>query len=136
MDWRAWRLAGQYLGTGWNRRDQQGSACLADEFVRHKILRRHRRHGAGRHALIARFEGVRSGHGLNNRLLRALFADPANYEMSPFPEPGALCYKISSRVRPCRHAGKPLSGQRILEVCRPYAEFWPLFPPLRWRVWR
>ena len=31
-------------------------------------------------ALIARFEGHRSSHTLNNALLRALFADPGNYE--------------------------------------------------------
>jgi UDP-3-O-[3-hydroxymyristoyl] N-acetylglucosamine deacetylase len=30
--------------------------------------------------LIARFEGRRSGHATNNALLRALFADPSNYE--------------------------------------------------------
>jgi UDP-3-O-[3-hydroxymyristoyl] N-acetylglucosamine deacetylase len=33
---------------------------------------------AGGH-LKARFEGVRSGHALNNALLRALFSDSANY---------------------------------------------------------
>ena len=37
------------------------------------------------HPLIARFEGVKSGHGLNNRLLRALFSDPANYELVTLP---------------------------------------------------
>ena len=30
--------------------------------------------------LIARFEGRKSGHATNNALLRALFADPANYD--------------------------------------------------------
>ena len=33
------------------------------------------------HPLIARFEGKKSGHGTNNQLLRALFADPANYRL-------------------------------------------------------
>jgi UDP-3-O-[3-hydroxymyristoyl] N-acetylglucosamine deacetylase len=50
-----------------------------DEFVRHKIL-----DALGDLALVGgpilgRFEGVRSGHALNNTLLRALFADPANF---------------------------------------------------------
>ncbi len=51
-----------------------------DEFVRHKILDAIgdlKLAGAG---LSARFEGRRSSHTLNNALLRALFADPANYE--------------------------------------------------------
>jgi UDP-3-O-[3-hydroxymyristoyl] N-acetylglucosamine deacetylase len=52
-----------------------------DEFVRHKI---HDAIGdlklAGA-ALMARFEGHRSSHSLNNALLRALFADPGNYEL-------------------------------------------------------
>jgi UDP-3-O-[3-hydroxymyristoyl] N-acetylglucosamine deacetylase len=52
-----------------------------DEFVRHKILDAIGDMALAGAPLIARFEGVRSGHGLNNRLLRALFADPANYEL-------------------------------------------------------
>jgi UDP-3-O-[3-hydroxymyristoyl] N-acetylglucosamine deacetylase len=31
--------------------------------------------------LIARFEGVKSGHATNNAVLRALFADSSNYEI-------------------------------------------------------
>ena len=47
-----------------------------DEFVRHKIL-----DAIGDLALVGapiegRFSGMRSGHALNNQLLRALFADP------------------------------------------------------------
>jgi UDP-3-O-[3-hydroxymyristoyl] N-acetylglucosamine deacetylase len=49
--------------------------------VRHKIL-----DAIGDMALAgaprtARLEGVKSGHATNNAVLRALFADPANYEM-------------------------------------------------------
>jgi len=51
-----------------------------DEFVRHKILDAIGDMALAGNPLIARFEGVRSGHALNNALLRALFADPANYE--------------------------------------------------------
>ena len=50
-----------------------------DEFVRHKILDAIGDMALAGAPLIARFEGARSGHGLNNALLRALFADPANY---------------------------------------------------------
>jgi UDP-3-O-[3-hydroxymyristoyl] N-acetylglucosamine deacetylase len=54
---------------------------FADEFVRHKILDAIGDMALAGHPLVGRFEGVRSGHGLNNRLLRALFADPGNYEL-------------------------------------------------------
>ena len=51
---------------------------MKDEFVRHKLL-----DAVGDLALAGalrgRFIGYRSGHALNNRLLHALFADPANW---------------------------------------------------------
>jgi UDP-3-O-[3-hydroxymyristoyl] N-acetylglucosamine deacetylase len=50
-----------------------------DEFVRHKILDAIGDMALAGAPLIARFEGVKSGHATNNALLRALFADPANY---------------------------------------------------------
>jgi UDP-3-O-[3-hydroxymyristoyl] N-acetylglucosamine deacetylase len=50
-----------------------------DEFVRHKILDAIGDMALAGAPLLARFEGRRSGHGINNALLRALFADPANY---------------------------------------------------------
>ena len=52
-----------------------------DEFVRHKILDAIGDMALAGAPLIARFEGVRSGHALNNALLRALFADPASYQL-------------------------------------------------------
>ena len=54
-----------------------------DEFVRHKILDAIGDMALAGAPLIARFEGVRSGHALNNALLRALFAQPANYHLKP-----------------------------------------------------
>jgi UDP-3-O-[3-hydroxymyristoyl] N-acetylglucosamine deacetylase len=50
-----------------------------DEFVRHKILDAIGDMALAGAPLIARFEGVKSGHGPNHAVLRALFADPANY---------------------------------------------------------
>ena len=47
-----------------------------DEFVRHKILDTMGDLYLAGAPLQAHFEGVRSGHGLNNRLLHALFDDP------------------------------------------------------------
>jgi UDP-3-O-[3-hydroxymyristoyl] N-acetylglucosamine deacetylase len=54
---------------------------FADEFARHKILDAIGDMALAGCPLIARFDGIRSGHGLNNALLRALFADPANYRL-------------------------------------------------------
>ena len=56
-----------------------------DEFVRHKILDAVGDLALAGMPLIARFEGVRSGHALNNALLRALFSDPANYRLVAAP---------------------------------------------------
>jgi UDP-3-O-[3-hydroxymyristoyl] N-acetylglucosamine deacetylase len=65
----------------------QGDAVLnsdlmrfPDEFVRHKILDAIGDMALAGAPLIGRFTGVRSGHGLNNALLRALFSDPQNFE--------------------------------------------------------
>jgi UDP-3-O-[3-hydroxymyristoyl] N-acetylglucosamine deacetylase len=51
-----------------------------DEFVRHKILDAIGDMALAGAPLIGRFEGSRSGHGLNNALLRALFSDARNFE--------------------------------------------------------
>ena len=53
---------------------------FADEFVRHKILDAIGDMALAGAPLIARFEGRKSGHATNNALLRALFADPGNYQ--------------------------------------------------------
>jgi UDP-3-O-[3-hydroxymyristoyl] N-acetylglucosamine deacetylase len=39
------------------------------------------------HSLIGEFTGYKSGHGLNNRLLRTLLADAAAWEEVTFDEP-------------------------------------------------
>ena len=51
-----------------------------DEFPRHKILDAIGDMALAGAPLIARFEGRKSGHGTNNALLRALFADPSQFE--------------------------------------------------------
>src|SRR3954447_4095703 len=56
-----------------------------DEFVRHKILDAVGDLALAGAPIIGRFEGRRSGHALNNQLLRALFSDPANYERVTLP---------------------------------------------------
>jgi len=54
---------------------------FTDEFVRHKILDAIGDMALAGAPLLARFEGRKSGHGTNNALLRALFADPTQFEV-------------------------------------------------------
>lgn len=55
-----------------------------DEFVRHKILDAIGDLYMLGHPLIAEFTGYKSGHALNNQLLRALLADESAYEWVEF----------------------------------------------------
>jgi UDP-3-O-[3-hydroxymyristoyl] N-acetylglucosamine deacetylase len=56
---------------------------FGDEFVRHKILDAIGDMALAGAPLLAFFEGAKSGHAANNALLRALFADDANYALVP-----------------------------------------------------
>jgi UDP-3-O-[3-hydroxymyristoyl] N-acetylglucosamine deacetylase len=56
-----------------------------DEFVRHKVLDAIGDMALAGAPLIARFQGVKSGHATNNAVLRALFADSANYRLVALP---------------------------------------------------
>jgi UDP-3-O-[3-hydroxymyristoyl] N-acetylglucosamine deacetylase len=59
----------------------------ADEFVRHKILDAvGDLYLAGR-PIIGAFEGFKSGHALNNKLVRALLAERSAWDEVTFPEP-------------------------------------------------
>ena len=55
----------------------EGGLRFTDEFVRHKILDAIGDLYLAGGPILGRFEGVQSGHRLNNELLRTLFADPA-----------------------------------------------------------
>ena len=55
-----------------------------DEFVKHKVLDAIGDLYLLGHSLIGSFTGYKSGHGLNNQLLRALLADPDAWEMVTF----------------------------------------------------
>jgi UDP-3-O-[3-hydroxymyristoyl] N-acetylglucosamine deacetylase len=54
---------------------------FGDEFVRHKILDAIGDMATAGAPIIGKFEGRKSGHTLNNALLRKLFDDPANYAL-------------------------------------------------------
>lgn len=58
----------------------------ADEFVKHKILDAIGDLYLLGHSLIGEFKGHKSGHGLNNKLLRALLDDKDAWEMVTFED--------------------------------------------------
>ncbi|MDD2705685.1 MAG: UDP-3-O-acyl-N-acetylglucosamine deacetylase, partial [Acidocella sp.] len=55
---------------------------FTDEFVRHKLLDVIGDLALAGAPISGRFIGSRTGHALNNQLLRALFADQANYRLT------------------------------------------------------
>ena len=61
-----------------------------DEFVKHKILDAIGDLYLLGHSLIGEFQGYKSGHALNNRLLSALVADESAWEMVTYDEPAQV----------------------------------------------
>jgi UDP-3-O-[3-hydroxymyristoyl] N-acetylglucosamine deacetylase len=58
----------------------------ADEFVKHKILDAIGDMYLSGRPLLAAYSAFKSGHALNNRLLRALLGDPGAYEIVSFDD--------------------------------------------------
>ena len=58
----------------------------ADEFVRHKILDAVGDLYLAGHPILGTFEGYKSGHALNNKLVRALLAEQGAWEEVVFPD--------------------------------------------------
>lgn len=58
-----------------------------DEFVKHKILDAIGDLYLLGHSVIGEFRGHKSGHGLNNQLIRKLLADKSSYEIVSFDDP-------------------------------------------------
>ncbi|XZG70619.1 UDP-3-O-acyl-N-acetylglucosamine deacetylase [Chitinibacteraceae bacterium HSL-7] len=63
-----------------------GGLRFEDEFVRHKVLDAIGDLYILGAPLICAFSGYKSGHAMNNRLLRELLSDPANYEIVTFDD--------------------------------------------------
>jgi len=57
-----------------------------DEFVKHKILDAIGDLFVVGHPLLASYTAYKSGHAMNNTLLRELLADPTAYEMVTFDD--------------------------------------------------
>lgn len=64
----------------------EGGLRYADEFVKHKVLDAVGDLYLAGHPLLAAFTAYKSGHGLNNKLLRALLADGTAWEWASFPD--------------------------------------------------
>ncbi len=60
-----------------------------DEFVRHKILDAIGDLYLAGHPIVGAYIAEKSGHAMNNALLRAMFADPSSYEIKSFSEADA-----------------------------------------------
>lgn len=60
----------------------EGGLRYADEFVRHKALDCVGDYFLATGHLQGRISTSRPGHGINNKLIRAVFADPANYRIT------------------------------------------------------
>ena len=58
-----------------------------DEFVRHKILDAIGDLYLMGHSLIGAYTAHKSGHDLNNKLVRAMQADPASWELVSYGDP-------------------------------------------------
>jgi UDP-3-O-[3-hydroxymyristoyl] N-acetylglucosamine deacetylase len=65
----------------------EGGLRYEDEFVKHKILDAIGDLYLLGHSLIGEFTGFKSGHGLNNQLLRALLKDKESWEEVVFEKP-------------------------------------------------
>lgn len=76
----------------------EGGLRYEDEFVKHKILDAIGDLYLLGYSLIGEFSGFKSGHGLNNRLLRTLLADSSAWEAVVFerPEDAPISYARSS----------------------------------------
>jgi UDP-3-O-[3-hydroxymyristoyl] N-acetylglucosamine deacetylase len=63
-----------------------GGLRYDDEFVKHKILDAIGDMAMAGHPLLTAYSAFKSGHALNNKLLRALFADPEAWELITFDD--------------------------------------------------
>jgi UDP-3-O-[3-hydroxymyristoyl] N-acetylglucosamine deacetylase len=70
---------------------------MPDEFVRHKLLDAVGDLALAGGQILGRLVAHRGGHALNNRVLRALFADAANWRLAPAPTLATMLPASTSR---------------------------------------
>lgn len=69
-----------------------------DEFVKHKMLDACGDLYMSGHSILGAFSAFKTGHALNNALLRALLSDPRNYEVVTFDEQREGAYEYLTPV--------------------------------------
>jgi UDP-3-O-[3-hydroxymyristoyl] N-acetylglucosamine deacetylase len=72
----------------------------ADEFVRHKILDAIGDLYLAGHPILGAYEAYKSGHALNNRLVRALLADADAWEIVTFTDPSQVPATFAGALAP------------------------------------
>jgi UDP-3-O-[3-hydroxymyristoyl] N-acetylglucosamine deacetylase len=75
-----------------------GGLRYKNEFVRHKILDAMGDLYLIGHPLLASYNAHKSGHAMNNKLLRALLADPSAYEIVTFDQVSAAPAAYASQL--------------------------------------
>lgn len=70
----------------------------ADEFVKHKVLDAVGDFYLAGHALLGDITAFKSGHGLNNQLLRALLNDAEAWEWATFVDPESTPARLARQV--------------------------------------
>ncbi len=75
-----------------------------DEFVRHKMLDAVGDLALAGVPIIGRYRGVRAGHDMTNRLLRALFADPTAWRYEEIEDRGLVALDHATHHAPPRRA--------------------------------
>ena len=66
----------------------------SDEFVKHKVLDAIGDLYVAGHPILGAFSAFKSGHGLNNKLLRAVLDDASAWEWATFSDPAATPERI------------------------------------------
>ena len=72
----------------------------ADEFVRHKILDAIGDLYLAGHPILGAYEGHKSGHALNNKLVRALLAEESAWELVSFADEQTMATPMFAEAEP------------------------------------
>jgi UDP-3-O-[3-hydroxymyristoyl] N-acetylglucosamine deacetylase len=65
-----------------------------DEFVKHKVLDAIGDLYVAGHPILGAFSAFKSGHGLNNKLLRAVLDDASAWEWATFADPASTPERV------------------------------------------
>jgi UDP-3-O-[3-hydroxymyristoyl] N-acetylglucosamine deacetylase len=96
-----------------------------DEFVKHKVLDAIGDLYLLGHGVIGEFSGFKSGHGLNNRLLRELLARPQAWEIVTFDSAAAAPVAYAEAGEPSEAQAEEADDDDSLpQATRSWSSFW------------